>query len=1093
MTPFQQLEQDLKRLPETSNERSLYAPLVSFLRTYANGLYKTDTFHAVAEESGSYDDTHIGFPDITLRNGAKVVGWIEVKLLKDPLSKPQFNEQFTRYKNSLQNLVITNLDEWQLWQWNEDNKPILVSEIGWQASSQSLGGDDIQDFLKRFLEGIAFEVRTPKQLAIALARKTQLLSHQVQQSYQQSNEDAPLYRLKETFEQTLIQNITVHQFANMVAETMAYSLFLARLEYEEKHPNQDFSIDIAEKFLPRSVPILRDLYDLVLRVSQDIGPIGHGVQLLIDQLNLADIERIRHKLTDHKPGEDPVIQFYEPFLSAYDPIERGSRGVYYTPKPLVDYIVRGVDHILKTRFEKKSGLADQTVEILDPATGSGTFLMSAIQQANYNLKQEYGGLGESELRSRFHQLVLDHILKHFYGFELLMAPYAVAHLKLTLELERMGFDWSMTENDRDSDNDRLKVYLANSLDDPDQPPKFDLPGFHLAEESNKALEVKRKASVLAILGNPPYSGESMNPHQYKVVEKGITRTHDTFIGTLIKDYKKEPGGGQLQERTSKWLQDDYVKFIRLAEYLINNHGEGVIGFVTNHGYLTNPTFRGMRWHLLKTFDEIYILDLHGNSMKKEVAPDGGKDENIFAIQQGVSVIFAIKHNIERGDGSDNAVVWHADLWGRRRDKEAWLLENSFENTNFVNIAPKQNTYLFVPIDTELEQEYNSGFSLTSLFNTFGAGITTAHDNLVISNSESKLKANADVFATFEGSNSELCAKLDIRDKPGWDITKARKALKTEPDIDEYIIPISYRPFESQKILYHDNLVWRPVRKLMTNYLEGENIGLMVCRQQKTDGFNHVMVHNHIVESSFVSNRTSEIGYSFPLYVYPDKQQLTIDGSTARKANFDENVVKSILAPAGLKWVSDHKQKNTNDPDTASPLDLLDYIYATLHSPTYRMKYKHFLKSDFPRVPNPKDAKTFWDLASLGSQLRVLHLLGEGTLGPTQSILTNSSQWHIHPQGHRDGELDWKIENIEYNAQNKTLSINDRQYFDGIEPNVWDFYIGSYQVLEKWLKDYKKTNQLLGSDDRLKFIKIVAVVRETISLMNKIDQIMDTSK
>lgn len=868
-------------------------------------------------------------------------------------------------------------------------------------------------------------------------------------------------------------------------------MFLARLEYEEKHDGKDFNVDIVRSFLPKNVPVLRDLYEIILRVSQEITPIDQAIGLLVDQLNAADIERIRHKLTDHKAGEDPVIQFYEPFLSAYDPVERESRGVYYTPKPLVDYIVRGVDYILRTRFDKNLGVADKTVQILDPATGSGTFLMSAIQQTHYNIKLEYGGLGEEELERRFQDIVLQHILKHFYGFELLMAPYAVAHLKLTLELERMGFDWSKTVNDGDEDNNRLKVYLANSLDDPNQPPKFDLPGFHLAEESNKAMEVKKNAPVIAVIGNPPYSGISMNPHELVITDKnGKRKKTRTFIGSLIEDYKFVDGVHFGEKK--HWLQDDYVKFIRLSEYLIFKHGEGVIGFVTNHSYLDNPTFRGMRNHLINTFDEIYIVDLHGNSIKKETAPDGSKDENIFGIRQGVAIIFAIKFNSK--ETNKKGAVLSSDVWGTRRYKEEWLLNNDIEKTKFTEIPTNTKDLIFKYKDQGLADEFANDLSLVDLFSLSTSGIQTSRDDLVIDFSRVNLmnrisdfvaSSNTDDMVRNKYFGDRKSNKFPRGDTRGWKICSVRPLLR-ETNLDLMIQPYSYRPFDNRYLAYSTLLIDWPRKEVMDNLVSHDNLSLTIGRQGQVTGsgqWNLAFIQRYISDLNLFYRGG---GIVCPLYTYP--QQMTLDGSNRRHHNLNTRIIENISSTLNLKWVNDHEQKNLDDNTKFSPLDIYDYVYAVLNSPKYREKYKDFLKSDFPRVPFPIKNTTFWKLVSLGRQLRQLHLMGDDPFGSPPEILRDSTKWLIQPKGQRDGLLDWKIEHVTYEESIKRVYVNDKQYFEGIESRVWNFYIGGYQILDKWLKDRKKANKNLSTDDRLQFVKIAVVLRETIRIQKEIDAI-----
>lgn len=1059
MDVFIKLEQELNQLPPTANERSFYTSLNNFLKSYANYMYKTDTYSSVAEESGHSEDKHIGFPDLTLRNKGHAAGWVEVKNPGEQLDSSKHLEQFTRYKNSFENLIITNLEEWQLWQWDSEGKSVKVKSIDWDAYHQKKhGSKEISDLLHRFLEGTAHEVRTPKQLAIALARKTQVLRDQVKESYKQATEDSQLAKLKDTFESTLIQNISEHQFANMVAETIAYSLFLARLEYEEKHNGKDFNVEIVQSFLPKNVPVLRDLYEIILRVAQNT-PIAQAINLLVDQLNAADIERIRHKLTDHKAGEDPVIQFYEPFLGAYDPLEREARGVYYTPKPLVDYIVRGVDHILKTRFDKKLGLADETVQILDPATGSGTFLMSSVQQVHYNLKQAYGGLGEEELEKRFQQNVLQHVLKHFYGFELLMAPYAVAHLKLTLELERMGFDWSLSANDGDQDNNRLKVYLANSLDDPNQPPKLDLPGFHLAEESNKARDVKKNAPILAVIGNPPYSGVSMNmqPEMRALVEQ-----YKYIDGEKVK----EKGALQLEKN----LNDDYVKFIAFAQKTISSNSQGgVVAFVTNNGYLNNPTLRGLRKSLLDTFDEVCIYNLYGATQNKP-SPD---DKSVFNIQLGTSVCFLVKNNIRLG-------VRYKELIGPQNYKLTTLASEAFEG-GWEEVIPKSPLFSLIPSkDPILEEEYNKGFNLGDLFKDHQVGIVTAADGFFISEKLQELKDNIETLKDWLKYN-----KIENIKALGKSVSK--RIIKNSKYIlnlsNPKISSIFYRPFDERLVINEPKAIEKPQTRTWDNFTT-DNVGLVVTHQVN-ENFSHIFITNKPIESSFISNKTKEINYIFRVFNSGSEANKTLFDSHVNSVNINDELAKHIASNLNVTWNPGIKPNFSKQPSEIGPLGIIDYSYAVLHSPQYREKYKYFLKSDFPRVPYPANGHVFWKLVTLGGQLRSLHLMGDDPFSAEPEILKDSSKWGIQPRGQRDGSLDWKVEKVEYDDNSKVY-VNDKQYFEGIEPAVWGFYIGGYQVMDKWLKDRKKSGAQLTADDRLHYVKIAVVLRETIRIQKEID-------
>ena len=433
---IEQTKQKIARIKDTATERSYYPLLCEFFEGFAKSdAIKLREAHATPEETTTQYEKKVGFPDITIRNKNELVGWIEVKTPEENLGADKFREQFTKYRESLENIIFTNLREWQLWQWEDgESKQVGKTIVFDLTTPNGASAEDFEQLLIRFFEGRVYQTRTPKQLALALAKKTRLLSKQVEEALETADEKSDLWKLKETFEKTLIQDISSHQFANMVAETMAYSLFLSALEHERRGNGNELTLTNAIDYLPTNVPILADLYDLIKKVASAIPNIYESAQLLVDQLNASEIDRIRQKLVEHKPGEDPVIQFYEPFLAEYDPKEREARGVYYTPKPVVDYIVRSVDWILRNKFGKEKGLADESVNLLDPATGTGTFLMSAIQEIYWNTKKANESLGDEMVSCEFNKIVLNHILKHFYGFELLIAPYAVAHLKLTLEI-----------------------------------------------------------------------------------------------------------------------------------------------------------------------------------------------------------------------------------------------------------------------------------------------------------------------------------------------------------------------------------------------------------------------------------------------------------------------------------------------------------------------------------------------------------------------------------------------------------------------------------------------------------------------------------
>lgn len=1080
MNSLQQFQQALLKIQDLGTERTHYPVFCEFLRNFYIEIGRAN-ISATAEETSTQHENRVGFPDITLRDSNRLIGWIEVKLPEDDLGNNKFEKQFKKYKDSLENIIFTNFRQWELWQWDDDGKPKKIEEVSFDVRSFPIGAEEnLKRFLIKFFEGQAYDARTPKQLALALAKKTKLLSQQVEENFTDEEENGDLHKLKKTFSETLIQDISEHQFANMVAETLAYSLFLASLEYTEKNLTSQFTLTTAIDFLPKNVPILRDLYDLVKRIAAIFPTIHQAAQSLVDQLNNAELERIRHKLIEHKIGEDPVIQFYEPFLNEYDPKEREARGVYYTPKPVVDFIVRSVDHLLETKFGKENGLANEDVNILDPATGTGTFLMSAIQQVHHRIKKQNEALGEDIVRKKFNDIVLHHILKHFYGFELLVAPYAVAHLKLTLEIERLGFDFQSTYDDNDSENNRFQVFLANTLDNPDAPPK-DLFGFEsIAKESEQARHVKKNKPILAIIGNPPYSNFGQMNRQPWILE-------------LLDDYKKNLGEKKIN------LDDDYIKFIRFAEWKINQTGQGIFAMITSNSFLDGITHRRMREDILKNFDEIYIYNLHGNSRKGEVCPDGSKDENVFNIQTGVSInIFVKKENTQ-----EPCKVYSADAWGYKQAKYemlnqafnevAWK-EVDYLSFNSAFLSTKWSDFLgklnyFVPNADDVSEkmvEYGVGWGMQEIFNKYNSGIQTKKDELTIKYDEKDLELIINDFKNL--SESELKMKYVLVDTSGWKTEWAMKDIKE----DKYkIVPIDYRPFDKQWAYYSGKsggFVGRPRTETMSHMLQS-NLAIVTTRLLSSENFCHLLCTTEIIESAYVSNKTKEFNYLFPIYLYPETEntQSNLLGEKERKANINSEFLEELSEKLNLQWLNDGRGDLST---TFGPEDMFYYAYAILHCPTYRTRYAEQLKIDFPRLPLTSDQELFRKLVRKGNELVNLHLLGENPFDDSETIFDDNSKWDVRTGGEKPANVDdWKVEEVEYRAVEKRVYVNAGQYFEGIEKEIWEFMIGGYQVLEKWLKDRKKAERCLSADDLIHYMKVVVSLRETIRVMKEIDELI----
>ena len=561
-------------------------------------------------------------------------------------------------------------------------------------------------------------INNPRELAERIAAKSRLLRDGVARILTQKARSGPLHGLLSAYQEALIQNLNAADFADLQAQTAAYGLFAARCQHE---PSKPFTRK--EAIFAKTTPFLRDVFGRI--AGPDIDPrIAWIVDDLARLLDRADMAAILTDFGRRTRQEDPVVHFYEDFLAAYDPKLREVRGVYYTPEPVVSYIVRSVDHLLRDRFGLADGLADTatvTVErpggepetsprvlILDPAAGTGTFLREAI--ATIRATIETKGLGGA-----WPDYVRDHLLPRLFGFELLMAPYAICHLKLALEIGGTAADFTLPEGER------LRVFLTNTLEEPHERTGA-LFAHEIVREAADADDVKRTKPVMVVLGNPPYSGHSANKGEWI---QGIASRYGMASRTKTGNYF-QIDGQPLGEMNPKWLNDDYVKFIRFAQWRIERTGEGVLGFITNHSYLDSPTFRGMRQSLMATFDEIYLLDLHGNAKKKEHAPDGGRDENVFDIQQGVAIGLFVKHTKAT---SKPARVFHADLWGEREagphgGKYGWLAANDIATTRWAELSPKPPLYLFVPRNEALAEEYEAGWKLTVVFpvHSVGTGI-----------------------------------------------------------------------------------------------------------------------------------------------------------------------------------------------------------------------------------------------------------------------------------------------------------------------------------------------------------------------------------
>ena len=1021
-----------------AREESFYPALANMLAETAHAAGRTDIHVTTLPKP-----TEGGNPDFRLWNGAdRIVGYVEAKKpTEERLDAIEDSEQLQRYRSTFPNLILTNFLEFRLYRNGERvnavsvGQPLVLNALG--ATPPLENQAELAALLDRFLDFALLPTFTAESLAVELAKRTRLLRAVIGEQFERER-DAPgmLAGFFEAFQTYLIGSLTTDDFADLFAQTIAYGLFAARTR-----AGDGFNRRVAFDNIPHTIGVLRDLFRYI-SLDDLPAPLAWCVDDLAEVLAVADAPGILDSYYREGKGGDPIVHFYETFLAQYDPDERERRGVYYTPEPVVGYIVRSLNGLLKTEFDKRDGLASDGVTLLDPAAGTMTFVARAAQQAVAEFEEKYGRGGRADFIRR-------HILENFYALELMMAPYAVGHLKMSFFLEELGH--------RLGDDERMPFYLTNTLD-MEELEQSRLPGLSaLAEESRLAGAVKKQTPILLILGNPPYSGHSSN-------------TGD-WIRSLIDDYK-QVDGEPLGERNLKWLQDDYVKFLRFAQWKIGQAGRGVVGMITNHSYLDNPTFRGMRRSLMQTFDDIYILDLHGNSLKKETSPDGSLDQNVFDIRQGVTIAFFVKH----GDGREaEAIVHHAECYGTSARKHEWLDAHGLGDTDWQQINPASPFYLFVPRDDVLEAEYRrflsipEVFSVSEVFPVNSVGIVTARDRLTIHWSEQEAWDTVRAFLEMDPELARQGYKLG-QDTQEWKVTMAQKDLRDSGPTRENVVPILYRPFDIRRTYYTGRsrgFICRPRSEVMRHMLAGENLALCVGRQGQVVGageWNLIYCSQNIGDLNLFYRGGN---VNFPLYLYPtaDRDDLFAQReSSERQPNLSPKLL-AVLAEA-------HGQ-------VPSPEDIFYYTYAILHAPAYREKYAEFLRIDFPRIPFTKDSALFSKLAALGARLVGLHLLKSPELDP--------------PTCRFEGEGDplvvrTKAQGFFYDPTAQRAHISKTHYFGPVPPDVHAYRIGGYQVCDKWLKDRK--DRRLTLDDIRTYCRMVTALGLTLAIQQELDMVYE---
>jgi predicted helicase len=1037
------LEQYLKNLTYTAQrgdarEESYYKHLDDLIKQYAEIQKIKNVDVTILPKK-----TEAGNPDFRIWDGKNhITGYIEAK---DPsitnLDYIEVTEQLKRYLSTFPNVILTNFYEFRLYR---NGQRIHQAMIGRSFIAKKLHTappvENIDKFKELFDLFFSFSLpkaQTARSLAIELAKRTRFLRDEVIAVEMEENDSKghkQIIGFFEAFKKYLIGTITEKQFADLYAQTITYGLFAARTRADG-----EFSRRLAFDYIPYTIGILRDVFRFI---SLEEPP--KSFQIIVEDiaeiLHVADTNSILHEYHRTGKGRDPIIHFYETFLATYDPEIRERRGVYYTPETVVGYIVRSINSILKTHFGLADGLASKEVKLLDPAGGTLTFPAEAIRLAVNEFKEKYGEGG-------LHRWISKHILTDFYAFELMMAPYAIGHLKMGFIFDELGYKME--------DDERFKLYLTNTLE-MEEIEQVAIPGLSsLSEESHLAGKVKKEQPLLVILGNPPYSGISANINEWteRLLKEDIDGTQSYY---KVDD---QPLG----EKNPKWLQDDYVKFLRFAQWKIQQSGYGIVGMITNNSYLDNPTFRGMRQSVIKTFNEIYILDLHGNSLKKETTPEGKKDENVFDIRQGVAIALFVRNKNQK-----ESQVFHADIYGLRENKYNWLDKNKFLKRNYTRIKPQSPYYFLVKRNTEKIKQYLNWKKITEIFPANSVGIVTSRDQFVISFDKRELKNRILQFKNLSLPDEIIAQAFNLKDKLNWKIEDARKNVTNISNLDINIKEILYRPFDRRYIFYHQVVIERMRHEVMRHMLE-ENIGLCFMRQYSGNmPYSHFFMSEQIVDNrTFFSSKG--IIQQAPLYIYPNKEKSNPKSGTPMTIIFEPG--KSYQPRKPNINESFYDKLKTTYKRKPTPEDILYYIYGIFYSNIYRETYAEFLKIDFPRVPFTTNNDLFKTMGKLGKELSNLHLLKSQALDPPVA--------KYHGRGDND-----RIEKITYKEDEQRIYINKEKYFEGISLEVWNYYIGGYQVLHKYLKDRK--GRIM--DDAPRYCHIVTALRKTIEIQEKIDKI-----
>ncbi|MGL2548271.1 type ISP restriction/modification enzyme [Helicobacter pylori] len=1062
--------ESIKDLTPESNELAHRPYLYDLLKNLKNDFKKEFKI-----EHEPKRDKQGGQPDFRISYQGLNIGYIENKRVGTNLNRLLKSDQVLKYLELNPNLMLTDYLKFVWVGKDENNEPLVKREIS-IASPEELSKPikpnpqterDLIELFRGFFNHEVAPITNAKDFANALSAPTRYLKDALIQ-YQKDTHVSSIFN---NFKEYLYEELSFEDFSDAFAQTLTYSLFLAKLN----HPFEKINLDNVRSSIPKNFAVIREMADFLKKLDA-IKEIQWLLNEILSLINHVDMDSIIKDLNDDK---DPYLHFYETFLSAYDPKLREKKGVYYTPDSVVKFIINALDSLLKTHFKDarlglKSALDNENIKLLDFATGTGTFLLEAFRKALETRKTSDGGTSTKEDKYQ-------NLLKQFYGFEYLIAPYAIAHLNLSQAFKE-EFKKPL------KDNDALKIVLTNTLIQPSEIVAYRGLNPIFEKELSNAQEIKKNENILIITGNPPYSGASENKGLFEwevkatygiepefqtiEIEKNIKLTDK--IQTLLKNIQKQkessskdalkalkslyPKYKLQKEKNPKWLLDDYVKFMRFAQNKIESLGHGLFGFISNNAFLDNPTFRGLRRSLLECYDELYILNLHGSTRKKEETPQGAKDENVFNIMQGVSINLFVKKA-----QATKPKIHYYDVYGERAEKYAFLAQNDLNSIEWLELAPREPFYLLIPQETPLLEEYEQGFSVQEMFQIGSTGICSQRDHVVFhKDKESLLKLLKD-FSTLE--LSELRRIYNIKkDGRDWRLEYAIKDIKANANnLEQYIVSCQYRPFDfyytyytgksKSFIAYPRGEVFKhmlpppPPTNPKTPNQTRKNVALNTPRQLKNNDKSWTQCFiSSCINDQGLSSGGNGAGVNYPLYQF-------------KHPNYTEN-----FTPEFRSFIDKHYSHHFE------PLEVLGYIYALLYSPNYRKRYEDFLKADYPKILFTNNKDLFRALSLLGIELIGLHVLNKESLNHSFEKLKDPTIGEsYYKEAHDRNPIISKKPS--HNKPEQRLYINHSAYFRGVSEEIYNYMIGGYGVLDKYLKSHK--NEPCNFDHVSNIIKVIA--------------------